>query len=68
VSASNYVHLEFAKILQAIPKALLVLFEDGTQHWIPASQVADSDDYDYGDGPGDISVTEWFANKEGLGR
>jgi hypothetical protein len=63
---SNWIHLDFETIVRETDKALLVRFEDGEESWIPLSQIADSDDYREGDGPGTISVTEWIAEQKDL--
>ena len=63
---SEYVHLDFKTIHKETDKALLVELEDERRFWIPLSQIADSDDYREGDTDGTISVTTWFAHKEGL--
>lgn len=63
---AGWVHLDFEEILRETDKALLVRFEDGEEHWIPLSQIADSDDYSEGDVNGTISITEWIANEKGL--
>lgn len=40
---------------------------DGKQHWIPQSQVTPASEvYQLGD-KGKLSITAWFAEKEGLG-
>ncbi len=40
--------------------------EDEDEVWIPLSQLADPDDYDVGDVTLSLSVTQWFADQEGL--
>jgi hypothetical protein len=68
MSRSDYVHLDFEEIVAESQKALLVRFEEGEQPlWIPLSQVADSDDYSVGDGPGTISLTAWICEQKELG-
>ena len=64
MGASGWVHLDFERILRGTLSALLVEFEEGSR-WIPRSQIADND-YSVGDGPGVISVSEWWAQKENL--
>ena len=66
MSASNYVHLDVEKILGETDLALHVEIEDYGDAWIPKSQIADVDDYKVGDEDCTISVTRWFADKEGL--
>ena len=61
----DYIHLDFDEIKAETDKALLVVIDD-EEYWIPLSQIADSDDYSKGDCGGTISVSEWWAKKEGL--
>lgn len=68
MSASNWVHLDFEKIVRETEKALLVEMPDGEEVWLPLSQIADQDDYHVGDGPGTISITEWLAREKGFER
>ena len=63
----SYVHLEVAEILRETDKALLVRLEEGDELWIPLSQIADAGDYRVGDTDYCISVTKWWADKEGIG-
>lgn len=65
MSASNYVHLDVEEIVRDTDKAFLVRIEAG-EVWIPKSQIADADDYEAGDTDLTLSVTKWFADKEGL--
>lgn len=65
MSASNYVHLDVAEIKKITDKAMLVDIED-EEVWIPLSQIADAENYQEGDTDCTVSVTEWFAGKEGL--
>lgn len=65
MSASNYVHLSVEEVVKETDKALLVRI-DGEDVWIPLSQIADADDYEPGDTDITLSVTKWFADKEGL--
>lgn len=64
MGASNYVHVQVERIVKETDKALLCLI-DGEEIWIPTSQIADSDDYREGDEDCEISVTSWFARKQG---
>lgn len=66
MSQSNYVHIDVAKILHETAAAFRVRLEDGTEHWIPKSQIADPDDYDAGDENCTVSITEWIAKQKGL--
>ena len=65
MSASNYVHLDVEEVVCETKKALLLRI-DGTEVWVPLSQIADASDYSAGDTDCCISVTQWFAEKEGL--
>jgi hypothetical protein len=48
-------------------KALLCLFPDGEEHWIPKSQIDDdSEVYREGD-VGKLVVSQWIAEQKGLG-
>lgn len=66
MSASNYVHLDVEVIVRETEKAFLLRLESGEEVWVPISQVADADDYSEGDTDCTVSVSEWFARKEGL--
>ena len=66
MAESRYVHLDVEKIVKVTDKAMLLRLED-SEVWVPLSQVADADDYEEGDEDCCVSVTEWFAEKEGLG-
>lgn len=66
MSSSNYVHLDVEEIVKETDKALLLRLDGGEEVWVPLSQVADADDYSAGDMDCTVSVTEWFARKEGL--
>lgn len=47
-------------------KALLVRMEDQTERWIPKSQIHDDSDVYRKNQDGELKVTKWFAEKEGL--
>lgn len=66
MGASRHVHLDVEEIVAETDLALLCRI-DGEDYWIPKSQVADADDYSQGDSDLTLSVTQWFADKEGLG-
>ncbi len=66
MSSSNYVHLDVDEVVRETDKALLLRLEEGEEVWVPLSQIADSDQYGAGDRDCTISVTSWFAEKEGL--
>jgi len=63
--ASNYIHIEIDEIKRVTDKAILIVY-DGTEIWLPKSQVADCDNYQEGDLNCTISITEWIANEKGL--
>lgn len=63
---SNYVHLDVAKIKRETDAAFRLRLEDGTEYWIPKSQIADPDDYKEGDENCTVSVTEWIAEQKGI--
>jgi hypothetical protein len=68
MSASSWVHLVVEEVVRETEKALLLrLAEDGREIWVPLSQIADNELYFEGDRNCYISVTQWFAEKEGLG-
>lgn len=49
-------------------KAILVYLDSTNEkHWIPKSQVHDNSSVWKKGDRGTVVVTEWFANKEGLG-
>lgn len=57
---------EGVKCVGETAKAILVDI-DGTRYWVPQSQVDnDSEVYKKGD-VGDLVVSRWYAEKEGLG-
>lgn len=62
----GYVHLDVLEIEAETEKAFLLRLED-REVWVPFSQIADADDYERGDTDCTVSVTQWFADKEGLG-
>jgi len=68
VGASNYVTVNFDKIKVETAKAFLLILDDeeGTEVWIPKSQMADPEDYKEGDQNGSVSVTEFIAREKGL--
>ena len=66
MSASNYVHLDVARVVKETEAALLVRLEDGSEHWLPKSQVADPEDYREGDEDCCVSISTWLARERGL--
>lgn len=65
MSASGYVHLEDCEVLRVTEKAILIKW-DGSQYWLPVSQVADADNYEAGDKDVTVSITEWIAGEKGI--
>lgn len=63
----GWVHLDVSLVKRETEKAFLLRLEDGSEVWVPRSQVSEPDDYEEGDEDCTVSVTEWFAEKEGLG-
>lgn len=66
-SSSTWVHLNVDEIEAETEKAFLLCFGKD-KVWVPKSVISDVDDYDEGDTRCTISVKEWFADKEGLGK
>ena len=66
MSASNWVHLEVAKIERETEAAYLLTLEDGEQVWIPKSQISDPDELKAVDEDLTVSVSEWIADQKGL--
>ena len=69
MSASSWVHHNNVDIVNGSDKALLLRFNeiDEQEAWIPVSQIADPDDYEVGDEEVSISISEWIAEKKGIG-
>lgn len=65
MSNGRYVDVDVDEIVAATDRALLCLI-DGEEKWLPRSQVADGDGYEKGETGVTLSVTSWFAEKEGL--
>lgn len=61
----DYVLIEADCIKAATDRAVLAVI-DGEEHWIPRSVIEDGDDIVAGGDPEELSVAEWFVNKEGL--
>lgn len=62
---SDWVHLDVDLIKKETDKAFLLVI-DGDEFWVPKSQVSDHDDYEEGDKDVTMSISQWFADKEGL--
>jgi hypothetical protein len=66
--SDDYEPVEFEDVecVGATPRAIRVRLADGTQHWIPQSQITPmSEVYELGN-RGRLIVSRWFARKEGL--
>ncbi len=66
MGSGNYVHLDVDEILRETDGAFLLKIGD-EELWVPKSQISDASDYGEGDEDCTVSVTKWFADKEGLG-
>lgn len=60
------VEIEDVQSITETDKALLVEI-DGERHWIPKSQIVDESEVYKEKQTGKLVITEWFAEKEGLG-
>ena len=63
------VSLGSARLIRSTAMAILVVLEDRKDQelWIPKSQIHDdSEVYDAENPSGELVVTSWFANKQGL--
>ena len=59
------VSLDVEEVIAETDKAILVRFDD-RELWVPKSQVSDNSDvYEKGDS-GNLIISPWFAEKEGL--
>ncbi len=62
---SSYVQVDVTVIVRETEAAFLIEV-DGEQYWCPKSQVESADTYEMGDQEVTLSITEWWAKKEGL--
>lgn len=67
MSASGWVHLDVKCVKSETSAALLLILEDGDELWVPKSQISDEEDYDVGDCDCVVSVSEWWAERNGVG-
>lgn len=67
MGASNWVHLEVDEIVKETEKAFLLRIDGEDDYWCPKSQICDPENYEEGMTDCTVSVTEWWANQEGLG-
>jgi hypothetical protein len=63
---SNTVSFHDVTVVRETQMALLCNVE-GEEIWIPKSQIADESEVYKLDTDGELVITEWFAEKEGLG-
>jgi hypothetical protein len=66
MNASNWIHLDVERIVRETNGAFLLQLDEDNEVWVPKSQVADAADYSEGDENLILSVTSWWADKEGL--
>jgi hypothetical protein len=67
MSSSSWTHLDVSRIVRKTERAMLIQLEHtGDQVWIPLSQVSDEEGYSEGDVNCTVSISEWFADKEGI--
>lgn len=65
--ASNWVHLDVAKIHQESEKAFLMEIDGGEMVWIPKSQISEPEILSAGDEDVTVSITEWIAEQKRIG-
>jgi len=66
MSADRWVEIEVEEVLNVTDRAVLCAV-DGEEHWIPRSQIdVEGADFEAGEVDFTLSVTRWFAEKEGL--
>jgi len=65
MSHSGFVHVEVERVVSETANAFLLLI-DGSEYWIPKSQVADPDTYERGDENVTVSMTDWIAKQKGI--
>lgn len=67
MGASGWTHLDIDEIPMERPKALCVRIKGERENrWIPKSVIADAENYDEGDENVQISVKDWFCEKENI--
>ena len=64
MSPNGLVHLDVQVIRQEREKAIQVVLEDGTIHWLPKSLL--TEEYEAGERNLTISIPEWLAIEKGL--
>lgn len=66
MSEKEGVSLGEAKGIRCTDKALRVRLKNGTELWIPMSQIHDDSEVYDEEHEGNLVVTQWWAEKEGL--
>lgn len=63
---SRYVSFEVTEPVEKETDAAILVTIDGTEYWIPKSQISeDSEVYEEG-GTGELVITEWIATEKGI--
>jgi hypothetical protein len=64
---ARFVQFDDIWALHETAKAVLCEFPDGTQHWIPKSQIGPTSQVRVTGDAGALEVTDWCADVKGLG-
>ena len=62
----SYLAFDIDEVVRETDLALLLRFEDGDEVWIPKSVIESVDQIRDGDAEIEVSIAEWFCEKEGL--
>lgn len=62
----SYLAFDIDEVVRETDLALLLRFEDGDEVWIPKSVIESVDQIRDGDAELEVSIAEWFCEKEGL--
>jgi len=62
----RYVTISDVVCIKETDAALLIRLEDGTEHWIPRSQLSKDSDVSNEDDEGAITLTRWIAEQKSL--
>lgn len=63
---NEYVELKDLEILHQTDNAVKILTSDGTEHWVPWSQIEDNGENFKNGYVGKMYISKWFAEKEEL--
>lgn len=63
---SELIDIPYACIKRVTDKAVLVVWADGGEDWVPRSVILDGHALDDDAGSGLLEVQRWFAKEEGL--